>query len=208
MAFTVDASVLNISRSGIAVQTKFQLVVGRKYAVQIGYRSGPVLTTGTVRRCSLRRTRRTEKGEVEPIYEAGIEFDDVLNEKQAEIMPIVAKSASLQLKPRLYGRFRPDEDETVTLKSDLDFEVRRISLSGLLVETESAPEPDAVVSIEIQIDGRPFASAGRIANVSKVSDEEGAHKSQFGVEFLKLSDEQRKLLETFLLGQIEGEFWL
>lgn len=206
MAFTVDASVLNISRSGVAVQTKFQLVVGRKYVVQIGYRSGPVLTTGTVRRCTLRRTRRTEKGEIEPVYEAGIEFDDVLSETQAELMPIVAKSASLQLKPRLYGRLRPDEGETVTLKSDLDFEVRRISLSGLLVETASAPEPDSIVSLEIQIDGQPFASSGRIANVSKVSDGEGTHKSQFGVEFLELPEEQRKILETFLIDQIEEEF--
>lgn len=206
MAFTVDAKVLNISRSGIAVQTNVQLVIGRRYIAKIGYRGGSVSTAGTVKRCSLKRTRETEAGEVEPVYEAGIEFDDVLDEAQSELMPIVARSASLQLKPRLFGRFKPDEDETVTLESNVDFEVKRLSLSGLLVETEMVPEPDSTVSLEMEIDGKQFSSTGRVVDISKVRDEEGVQRSQLGVEFLDLDDGDREILETFLLDQIERDF--
>ena len=168
MAFTVNAKVLNISRSGVALESDFQLVIGRKYVAKIGYKGGSVLTAGTVKRCALKRTRETETGEVAPVYEAGMEFDDVLSEKLSELMPIVARSASLQLKSRLFGRFSPSRDETVTLKSHIDFEVRRLSLSGLLVETDAAPEPDSVINLELEIDGKRVACRGRIADSPKI----------------------------------------
>ena len=206
MSFSVDAKVLNISRSGVAVETSVQLVIGRRYEAKIGVSGRSVSTAGTVRRCVLRKTRRTASGEVEPVYEGGIEFDDVLDEIQSELMPIVAKSASLQLTPRLHGRFKPDQDETATLESNVDFEVKRLSLSGLLVESEITPEPDSIVSLELEIGGQRFHSTGRVADVSKVRGEGDAQRSQLGIEFLDLTDDDRKMLETFLLDQVEKDF--
>ncbi len=206
MSFSVDAKVLNISRSGVAVETNVQLVIGRRYEAKIGYRGGFVSAAGTVRRCVLRRTRATEKGEVAPVYEAGIEFDEVLDEAQPELMPIVARSASLQLMPRLHGRFKPDQDETVTLESNVDFEVKRLSLSGLLVESDATPEPDSIIRLELDVSGQKLATAGRVADVSRVRGEGGVWRSQLGIEFLDLTDDDRKMLEAFLLDQVEKEF--
>ena len=206
MAFTVDAKVLNISRSGIAVETSFQLVIGRRYIAKIGYRGRSVRTAGTVRRCRLKKTRETETGEVEPVYEVGIKFDDILSEKQSELMPIVAKNASLQIKPRLYGRFRPDQDQSVILKSNVGFEVKRLSLSGLLVETDASPERDAIVSLELEINGEQFASAGRVVDLSKVHGAERIHRSQLGVEFVEMTSGSREILKTYLLDQVERDF--
>lgn len=206
MAFSVDAKVLNVSRSGIAVQSNFQLMIGRKYFAQVGPEGSAVSATGTVRRCSLKKTQMTENGDVEPVYEAGIEFDDVLTEGQSKLMPLVARNASLQLKPRLYGRFRPDQYETVTLEANARFEVKRISLSGILVETDATSDVDTIVSLELEIEELQIACAGRVADAAKIQDEEGNTRFQLGMEFLELSESDREILKAFLLQRVARDF--
>lgn len=206
MAFSLDADVLNVSRGGLAVRTSFQLRVGRRYQIQIGEKSDAFQTNGTVRRCRLKGTRRSEEtGDVEPVYETGIEFDEARGDSLRELLPIMARTASIQLAPRLFGRLVAETDSAVTLTSDMDFEVKKISLSGLLVETEVLPWSGESVELEIQLGDESFTCAGRVVNSVEVRSGDGERRSQHGIEFVDPDEENLRLLETYLLGQLEKD---
>ena len=100
--------------------------MGNEYQIQIGEKENSVETKGVVTRCWLKGTRKKpDTGDITPVYEAGIKFEPPLSEKANELLPVMARTASVQLAPRLFGRFSAQPDSEATLTSDLEFAVRR-----------------------------------------------------------------------------------
>lgn len=208
MAFSLEAEILNVSRGGLAIRTAHQLRIGNRYQVQIGEKEHSVETTGTVKRCRLKGTRQAgEGGDFEPVYEAGIEFEHPLSEQKHKLLSVMARSVSIKLAPRLFGRFLVPPERAATLKSDVEFEVKKISLTGLLTEAEGPPCPLDSIDLEINLDGESFTCAGRIVNSRIIQDgDEQQQRTQYGVEFVDTEPRHVERLESFVLGALARDF--
>lgn len=204
-SFTVEASVINISLGGLAVRTQTQLKVGREYRFRMGGEEDAVQLSGTVRWCRLSGTERQESGDVVPVYEAGISFDDVLTEKADQLVRFMEQNIVLDLKRRITGRFKLDASDPVQLETDAGFEVKQISLAGMMLESDLALKPDTMLELEMRLKRRKFTSLARIIYVSEISLEEGELKYRVGLEFIDTAPKMRALLEEFIRTELDSE---
>lgn len=198
LRLSMDATILNLSVDGMALETNSWLSVGRKYSFKLRRdRRDGILLTGEVVWCNLVRTARDERGETLPVYRAGIRFDDVLSETAREVRSFIEQNAVVRLdSTRLFGRFRiPEKGADVALEQD--FEVRKISFSGMLIEADLIPDLESRFRVEIPSEPQPVSVAVRVAHVAEL-ESSGGTRAEIGVEFLDLTDDARHALEMLL----------
>lgn len=198
LRMSMDATILNLSVDGMALETHSWLSVGRKYSFKLRRdEHGDIPLTGEVVWCNLVRTARDEHGETLPVYRAGVKFDDVLSETAQEVRSFIEKKAVVRLDTtRLFGRFRvPDQGADVAL--DQSFEVRRMSFSGMLIEADFVPDLEARFRIELRAGEDPVHVGVRVAHVKELEDPDGT-RAAIGVEFLDLTPEAREALATLI----------
>lgn len=196
LAYNLDAKVLNVSLTGMAIETRTMLKVGGNYHLKIAREGEPLRVKADVRWCHLVRTERLENGEVTPLYKAGIDFRSILDDKARQMLQFIEENIVVELDQRLFGRFHLAGDSSVDLDTDEEFTVRKISLSGMLIETGFTPRADQEFEIEIRPNGEPIEARIRVANVRQVSGEES--RTEAGVEFLELGDVDRRRLEKVI----------
>lgn len=207
-SYAVEAVVLNISLGGFAVRTATQLTIGRMYRFRLGSGDNSVHLTGTVQWCKMAGTEKLESGDVVPVYKAGIAFDEVMTEQAIELRQFLEKSIVVDVKRRIFGRFKASRSQPVKLESSSKFLVKQISMSGVLVESETALDTDEVFDFEVRLDRRKFASVVRVAHVVEAQDPDVSHRYRMGLEFVETEPQHRDLLEEFihtLIGSEGGE---
>jgi len=157
---------------------------------------------GTVQWSYLRRTEKTEAGEVRPIYETGIAFERVLSQLGAEILAFLEETVILETENRFCARFRPASSETTQVSADYVFRVAQLSLSGMLVSADFSLVPGEVFEAEVQLDGETVRTQARVVHVREVgSATEPGYL--IGIEFRDLADDQRQILQGFIRQEIE-----
>lgn len=197
-SYSVEASVLNLSLGGLAVRTNTQLSIGRKYQFRLGAEADSVLLTGAVRWCRMSGTRREDSGDIVPVYDAGISFDDVLTEKAEELLEFMERNITLEVKRRIAGRFKIDTKGSVVLESESEFVVQQISISGMMIEAEIALKPDTELELEMRLGRRKFSSSGRVIYLAEIALQEGDLRYRMGVEFLRTAESKQRVLEEFI----------
>ncbi len=199
LRFSSDAKVLNMSLTGMAVETDTQMKVGRTYSLTL--RHGDELSlrlAGSVVWCHLRGLRRNDTGETRTVYEAGVCFEEALSEQAADVARMLGAAAVIAVEKRISGRFQVNLPEPVSVRSDHHFVVKTISTVGLLIETEASPPLATMIEVEVQLHDRTLHSRGRVAHLRELSSDDGARRSQIGVEFVETSDADRKAIEEFI----------
>jgi c-di-GMP-binding flagellar brake protein YcgR len=201
--FDMDLNVLNLSLAGMAVETPHQLSVGRRYAFNIQHENQVVKLHGTVAWSTLRSTRRVSEEEIRPVYHAGIHFEDVLTDSAQDLKHLIDENVVLDVHRRLFGRFHLAAGTTVaSVNSDIEFEVRKISLSGMLAVSTLCSELGYQLPLQINLANGMFTANGRVAFAKPDDDKESElHRYQLGIEFLSVAEEDhRKLAEFIELG--------
>ena len=209
-SYSVDARVLNISMGGLAVRTQTQLAIGRGYRFRLGREGDAVQLSGSVRWCRLAGTERREDGDIVPVYEAGISFDDVLSGKAEQLLLFMEQNIIVDLKRRISGRFQVERDNPVELESHSGFEVRQISLSGMMIESDVAVPPDTRLDLEMGLGQARFTTTARSIYLSEIeldeSDEEPeTPRYRMGLEFTHTTAAMRSVLETFIRTELGRE---
>lgn len=200
LVHNLDARVLNMSLTGMAIETSTKLAVGGSYRLRIPHRRDDVRFEARVKWCRLIRTEKSEAGDVVPVYQAGIDFRHILDEKARQILDFIESNIIVELDRRIFGRFKIDDPERLDLEENRQFTVRRLSLSGMLIVTDFRPEENEVFDLEINRDGSSFECRGRVAYLGpELAD--GPH--EIGIEFLALSDEAAEALEAIVESLIE-----
>ena len=82
----VDGVLLNVARSGLAIETTTPVQIGREYRMRVRYEDASFVATGRVRWCILRKTKRSETGENVPVYHAGFSLEERELEEQEEVL--------------------------------------------------------------------------------------------------------------------------
>lgn len=197
----MDVHVQNLSVSGMAVETSARLTVGRSYRFKLKNGDRLLPLVGTVAWSYLHRTRRNESGEVEPVYRAGIRFEDVLTDNAKALIELLEERAVVKLDKRIFGRFPVPAVDGVEVDSEGRFSVRRLSLSGMLIEADVVPERGEVLHAEIDLGQGPMRVKLRVVTEELLENGDGTQAARLGVEFVDLSPDQYTLLEDFLARQ-------
>lgn len=198
---TTDARVLNLSLDGMSIETNNPLKIGRDYSLKLDQGSDALPLKGTVVWCTLVKTTRDERGEVQPVYRAGVHFADIMSGKARELKSFIHKNAVISLENRLFGRFRIEAEQPADLSLEAEFKVLQISLSGMYVETEVLPVIDSECRLDVELGQISFDATARIARVEAPTDDNGRATDDpvfLGIEFLELSPDSRLTLESFI----------
>ncbi len=203
LLFRFDVTVLNLSLAGIAVETTRPLKLGKVYSMRFG--SGPesVDLDGIVRWCHLVGTRPGSVGGALNLYQAGLAFDGTLTEKSERLLEFMKEHVVLSVTKRVIGRFKLQAGAPVELAARYDFEVEKLSLSGMLVKTRLVPEIDSAFDMEIRFRGTTLEVEGRIAYAERLGGTEAEPEAALGVEFLDMGEEKTSVLKAFIAEELE-----
>jgi hypothetical protein len=201
---SAGAKILNMSVTGMAVETSTQLRVGRSYSLTLRHADDFVLRlNGTVIWCHLRGIRKAGAGDTTSVYHAGFKFDDGLAEKVDELTRFLEATAVITLDTRISGRFKLKLTEPVDLDTDFRFVVKTISASGVLIEADTPLPTGTVFTMEIHLQGAVLRTKGRVVHVREAAEGEPARSAQMGVEFVETAPTDRRAIEEFIARQLQ-----
>jgi c-di-GMP-binding flagellar brake protein YcgR len=127
----------------------------------------------------------------------------VLSEKAEELLQFMEKNIVLSPRRRISGRFKIDSTDPVTLESESDFQVREISISGMMIEAEVALKPDTALQLEMRLGRMKFVTPARIIYLAEIDLQEEALRYRMGVEFIGTAPDQQAKLEKFIRRELK-----
>lgn len=203
LLFRTQVRVRNISVSGLAIETSERLKLGRTYSIHLTNGHGSLEISGTIRWCRLTGTQAGVSGESLPRYEAGLAFEEVFTEKARNLLSFLEQHVVLPLHQRITGRFQVETLEPVDLETRYDFEVVKISLSGMLVRTQLDAAVGSSFGMELGLRGGLVPVGGRVANVQRTGAK-GEAVIELGVEFVGVGEDARRALQEFIAEELES----
>jgi hypothetical protein len=193
-----DLEVINISIDGAAIETTKWLDLNREYTLKIKYKDTILNLRGRVVWAMLTSREKRGSEEIVPIYKAGVRFTDILHEKTNMLLNFIEDNKVRTLERRLTGvRFKIATPENVKIDYPYKYEVKKISLSGMLAEIENPLDLDVEYNIELVLNENVLSILGRVVNCTEIKYGNSI-KYGVGIEFMKVPDKDRKLLKHFL----------
>lgn len=205
-----DIELLDISSAGACIKSKRSLQLGGDYIFRLETHNGKIPLKCHVVWENLYGNVRDENDNIVPIYVTGLEFRDATPDEIDALSSFIDHFVSPDLAvkeyitlvndKRLSGiRFKLPSPENATIKGDRTFSVRKISIGGLGVISDSRFEKDGELSFELFLSEResPIFAKGRVASCTPISA--GRHRGyDVGIEFLEMSDDSAKRLVSFI----------
>jgi hypothetical protein len=196
--YPADLEILNISIDGAAIETTRWLDLNREYTLKIKYKDIILNLKGRVVWAVLTSKEKKGSGEVIPVYRAGVRFTDTLSEKTTMLINFIEENKIKTLEKRLVGvRFKVATHQDTKIDYPYKYEVKKMSLSGMLVETEYTLDLNSNYDIELFLTDNVLNIIGRIAYREKIDSGNG-FKYNIGIEFVEMSDNDKGLLKEFL----------
>lgn len=192
-----EVEILNMSLGGIALLANGRLDMGKEYTLKLEEGGRICAIRGTIVWSVLSGTRRNSKGEMVPLYKAGLRFKDVQSEKMNEILDFI-EHHKRSPEQRLIVRFDVRSPEKATLNASDRYRVKKVSLSGLLLESGQPFLAEQVLSMELSLgEGRTINFRGRIASCNEA---EGAGEQMYyvGIEFIEMPETSRAVIRKFI----------
>ena len=169
LVVSLEGRVLNMSLTGLAVETTSLLRLGATYWLRLPQGRDELRFQATVAWCHLERTRRNPQGESVPVYHAGLDFRESLDERTRQMLVFLKEHSILEVGERIAGRFQPRHKLSAELSVRYPFEVRRLSLSGMLIETDFAPELGDTLEMEIDAPTGAISALGAVRYLQPTS---------------------------------------
>jgi len=197
LQFAHPAVVLDLSRSGIAVESAERLVPGRIYPLQLEGQDGLLITTSArVVWCKFSGTVENEDGEAAPVYRAGLEFQGALPEAASLLFDRLEESDAEDLDTNLQARYKlSDLASTLLLRGQSTFDVRTLSRSGMGAEMEYSPRVGSMLEFVLPLD-EPVELRGRVADVNPAA--ENPTRFLVGIQFVSVSSLTQGQIDRYL----------
>lgn len=203
LLFRTQVRVRNLSVSGLALETAERLQLGRTYAIRLAGNDDAVDVHGTIRWCHLASARPKPGAEPHAVYEMGLAFEDVFTEKAKGLLGFLEHHVVLSPHERLTGRFQAEALLPAELETRYDFEVLKLSLSGMLVKTSLEASLGSRFGLELALREGVVPLAGRVAYVQREEASKGEVATQLGMEFVDVTGAARRSLGEFIAEELE-----
>ncbi len=200
LVLPMRVKVLNMSLTGLAVEARAALEIGKKYDLKLHNGRETIEFNVDVQWCHLVRTERIGIADVSPVYEAGLDFRHVLNDQARELLSFLEHNVVVDVERRIFGRFKVGLDNPVGLDAHHDFLVRKLSFSGMLIETDLAPKVGAAFDMEMDPDKLHLKTRGKVIHAESLTRRPGC---QVGIQFVQMPPESRHTLEQLIEGLLE-----
>src|SRR4030043_1964313 len=202
--YPADLEILNISIEGAAIETTKWLDLNREYTLKVKSKDIVLNLRGRIVWAVLTSKEKKGSGEVIPVYRAGVRFTDTLSEKTTRLINFIEENKIRTLEKRLVGvRFKIANTQNVQIDYPYKYEVKKMSLSGMLVETEYALDLNSNYDMELFLNENVLNILGRVAYCEKF-DSNDVIKYNIGMEFVGMSDNDRGILKEFLTTLEDG----
>jgi hypothetical protein len=196
LTFCMDVKIVNVSLTGMAVETNRSLTVNHDYIIKLELDDERLDLKGRVMWSALGRTEKLPNGDVLPVYNTGITFLDVLDKKAMPLLRFIEDNRIVTLEKRILGRFRIGSD-TAHIDYPQEFIIRKISLTGMLIETDFSLEKNEQINFIIRFEGmNEIALKGVVVSVLEPSVNSLHH--ELGIKFTSLQKKQRDDLKKYL----------
>jgi hypothetical protein len=214
--FLIDnVEVLNISFGGVSLKTDRELNIGKEYLITLVEKGKSIDVKGIAVRSALSGSDERTDGKRVTLYTASMKFKDGQAEKIAAFLNLIEQhkreEVPVMVDQRRSVRFHITIPLETMLSHSTKFKVKKISLSGMLIQTEQALGIESMIPMGLSLNaGDPVNFIGRVASCRMAGDKGQAHY-EIGVEFTDLTDKGRTLLKTFIddlavkKGDPEGE---
>jgi len=204
MLVSSDINILNISMEGAAIATTQRLVMGRVYSLKLRFEEQLLTLKGKVVWSVLSHSRKSSSGEVLPVYKAGIRFTNTLTDEAEHLISYIEKNRSNSMEQRVLGvRFKLSKNDLSKIDIPCEYEIKRISQSGMLIETDTDFTCDSLHDMEINLDGTMLNVVGRIANVAEVRHENSV-RFDIGIEFVSVGEDEMISLRSYIEARESG----
>lgn len=199
-----DLVVRDISLTGLAVETDVPLRIGDRYSLAMWGRGDAIEVPAEVRWCNLVAVR-TVAGKTVNVYRAGLDFSEALDEQAQELLSFIQSHIVVDVDARLSGNLR-DSNRPIEIAGDQrGVLVRKVSFSGMFVETEvpRIPPKDSILEIALTDDRLPLECAARVAGVESREWRPGERRCGLRLEFQDLSIDDSLALDSFIRNVLE-----
>jgi len=200
--FLIDiVEVLDISFSGVSLKVDRGLTIGKEYLMTLVEKGNRLEVKCTVVRSASGSEKRAN-GESVPRYTASMKFKDGQMHKIADFIDSLEQfkkeERPAMAERRRHVRFHFTIPLETLLSHAAQFKVKKISLSGMLIQSEHALEINSMIpmGLSLQADD-PVNFIGRVASCHMTKDK-GQVPYEIGVAFSDITDTGRMLLETFV----------
>jgi Tfp pilus assembly protein PilZ len=204
--FAREVVIRDISVTGASLITERKLDIGREYALRIMDGNLDITLQGTVIWCSGYDTAARQSEEAHLKYSAGLQFTDLQQETLAGLIKFIEShliGKHTEVKDhqvsgqRCNIRFHIDRTETAVLNVSETYQVKTLSLGGLLIESDHGFEPETRLHMDITIPGNaPLSFTGRVASSTPSPDD--PHHVEIGIEFVDMREQDRTRLKEFI----------
>ncbi len=192
-----DVEVLDISLGGLSLRTSKALNVGKEYLITLLAQGKSIEIKGIVRESSPAGTEKLTNGETVQIHTAHIRFKDGQTPKilaiLASLQHLGKEDAPAADERRLHVRCRFTMPLDTVLSHSPIFSVKKISLSGMLIQSDQMLKANSVIPMNISINGGTIHIRGRIITCEKKFN--GHAMYELGVAFMELTESDKAILK-------------
>lgn len=217
MMFANEVEIRDISAGGISLKVDKRLNMGAEYTVKITTTEDePISVRGSVVWSKLSGTKKGEKDEVIPLYVAGMKFINVSDHKMNELITFIQNQEDFS-REKVHGAAEQDECRCsmrflvkpplgkAVLNASEDYGVKKLSLGGMLIESETPLKIEERMPMEILLPNNEHIQlSGRIASCLEIpgskDNAESVSRYDIGIEFLEMEEADMEKLQGFVAG--------
>ena len=207
--FASSVKIVNISVGGVLLKTDKQLSIGRSYMLRLEGKEKILTLPGIVVRSELVESRKDKKGEIVPIYSSGMKFINISSGQVMEVADFIRDYIIdyQRQEPqdmfkindlRLFVRFYINTPEQATVHFHDTYKVIKISLSGMLIESEHSLEVEDTLRMEMTVFEREqLEFTGRVVSCLKIKEAD-TEKYEVAIEFIHMADKYWEVVRSFI----------
>ncbi len=205
MIFSLPAELFNVSTAGACIKTTKILKLSGHYLIRFKDENLHLPLRSTVMWEILTGSIKNTIGEIIPVYKSGIKFNNINPDKIIMLKDFIRASGILDEIRAIHKqeqsplRYKIHSNEKALLNYSNTFNVRDISLGGILVESNNGiqPEKKYIMALFLPDENDPIKFQGRIVSRTEKHDNK-SHLFNIGIEFLNIKETDSSRLSKFL----------
>ena len=214
LVFANDVRILDMSLSGVSLNADRRMNIGCNYMITIEDEGRVLNIKGKVIWSLLSGYKENTRGEIVPIYTAGMNFTDISIEKQKDIEDFIERHRETnfteeykeEIDKELDLYILTDVPLNISIKNAEDYilnknfyRAKKLSLTGMMIECRKALEIESRLNMEITCpEGISINVKGYVASCCMIKNKDSEHYN-IGIEFLDMFAKESELLRSFML---------
>jgi hypothetical protein len=202
MTLANKVEIIDISLGGVSMKADRKLDVGREYMIKLGDKEHSIDVKGIVIRSTLVGMEAGADGESVLIYAAGMKFKEGSADKITAFLNSVEhhtkEEEALMVERRQMVRFQITDPQENVLVFPVNFIVKDITLSGMLIQADQPLGKGSMIPLELYLNENEHLDfIGKVFSSRNVEDKEQA-SYEIEVTYPDLAEKDRAMLKKFI----------